>query len=67
MGFELNQQLSQLELVNEFMDEMKNMLEEARAALAKSKDDMTRYYNQKRTKAPEYKLGDKVYLDATDI
>jgi len=46
---------------------MKSTLEEAKAALAKSKDDMARYYNQKRTKAPEYKPGDKVYLDASDI
>jgi hypothetical protein len=46
---------------------MKSMLEEAKVALAKSKDDMARYYNRKRTKAPEYQLGDKVYLDASDI
>jgi hypothetical protein len=46
---------------------MRNTLEEAKAALAKSKDDMTRYYNQKRSTAPEYKPGDKVYLDASNI
>jgi hypothetical protein len=56
-----------LESVNEFTDWMKSTLEEAKAALAQSKDDMARYYNQNRTKAPEYKPGDKVYLDASDV
>ena len=46
---------------------MKNTLEEAKAALVKSKDDMVRYYNQRRTPALDYKPGDKVYLDASDI
>jgi hypothetical protein len=42
-------------------------LEEAKLALAKSKDDMARYYDQRRTPAPEYQPGDKVYLDASDV
>jgi hypothetical protein len=67
MGFEPDQPPSQTESVNEFTERMKTTLEEAKAALAKSKDDMTRYYNQKRTRAPEYNPGDKVYLDASDI
>jgi hypothetical protein len=46
---------------------MRNTLEEAKAALVKSKDDMARYYNQRRSAAPKYKPGDKVYLDASDI
>lgn len=45
---------------------MKDTLEEAKAALAKSKDDMAKY-NQKLTPALEYKLGDMVYLDSSDI
>lgn len=67
MGFEPGQRQSRVESVNEFMDWMKSTLEEVKAALAKSKDDMTQYYNQGRTAVPEYKPGDKVYLDATDI
>jgi transposase InsO family protein len=67
MGFEPDRPRSRLESVNEFADRMKSTLEEAKAALAKSKDDMARYYDQNRTKAPEYKPGDKVYLDAGDI
>jgi hypothetical protein len=46
MGFEPDQRPSKLEAVNEFIDQMKLTLDEARAALAKSKDDMARYYNQ---------------------
>jgi Chromo (CHRromatin Organisation MOdifier) domain len=67
MGFEPDQQPSRLESVNEFKDRMRSALEEAKATLVKSKDDMVRYYNQKRTAAPTYKPGDKVYLDAGDI
>ena len=46
---------------------MKSTLEEAKSALAKSKDDMERYYDQRCTPALEYQLGDKVYLDASDV
>ena len=35
--------------------------------LMKAKEDMARYYNQHRVPAPEYHIGDKVYLDASDI
>ena len=67
MGFEPNLQQSHLESVNEFKDWMKNTLEEAKAALAKSKDDMTKYYNWKCTPALNYQPGDMVYLDSSDI
>ena len=53
--------------MNEFTDRMKTTLEEAKAALAKAKDEMARYYNQRRTPAPVFAPGDNVYLDATDI
>jgi hypothetical protein len=46
MGFEPNQQPSKVEAVNEFADRMKSSLDEAWAALAKSKEDMAQYYNQ---------------------
>ena len=47
MGFEPDQPQSHMESVNEFKDRMTDTLEEAKAALAKSKDDMTLYYNRK--------------------
>ena len=67
MGFELDQCLSRVESVNEFMERMRSTLEEAKSALTKSKDDMARYYNQRRVLAPEYQPGDKVFLDASDV
>ena len=67
MGFEPNLQWSHLESVNKFKDQMKNTLEEAKAVLAKSKDNMAKYYNQKWTLAPDYQPGDMVYLDSSDI
>jgi len=45
MGFEPDQPWSHMESVNEFKDRMTDTLEEAKAALAKSKDDMVLYYN----------------------
>jgi len=59
MGFEPSQAPSGLETVNEFT--------EAKSVIRKAQEDMTQYYNQKRTPAPVYKPGDQVYLDASDI
>jgi hypothetical protein len=67
MGFKPNQRPSKVEAVNEFVERMKSALDEARAALAKSKEDMARYYNQRRTPAPKFAVGEKVFLDAADI
>jgi len=67
MGFEPHQPPSKVEAVNEFTNRMRDTLEEAKSALTKAKDDMARYYNQRRTPAPAYAPGDKVYLDASDI
>ena len=67
MGFELDQPDSHVETVNEFKDCMEASLEEAKSALAKAKDDMARYYNQRQTPALEYHIGDWVFLDARDI
>ena len=67
MGFEPDQCQSNLESVNKFKERMESALKEAKVALAKSKDDMAKYYDQKRTPAPDYQPGDRVYLDASDI
>lgn len=67
MGFEPRQRQSNIESVNKFTERMKSTLEEAKAALTKAKDDMARYYNQRRTPAPVFQPGDKVFLDALDI
>jgi len=67
MGFKPSQASSGLEMVNEFTERMKSATEEAKSAIRKSQEDMTRYYNRKRTPAPVYKPGDQVYLDTSDI
>ena len=46
---------------------MDSTLSEARSVLVKAKEDMAQYYNQRRVLAPEYHIGDRVYLDANDI
>jgi len=46
---------------------MKDTLEEAKAALAKAKDNMMLYYNWVWSPAPEFKMGDMVFLNASDI
>jgi hypothetical protein len=46
---------------------MERSLEEAKSALAKAKDDMAWYYNQWHILAPEYQVGDQVFLDASNI
>jgi len=67
MGFEPDQPRSRMESINEFKDWMTDSLEEAKAALAKLKDDMALYYNWKHTPAQKFKVGDMVFLDASDI
>ena len=46
---------------------MKEIHEEAGAALSKACDDMTCYADQHRESAPEYKISDKVWLSVTFI
>jgi hypothetical protein len=67
MGFEPHAEPSRVEAVNEFTNRMRTTLEEAKAALAKAKDDMAQYYNRRRRPTPEYKIGDMMYLDSRDI
>jgi len=67
MGFEPSQVPSGLETVNEFTERMKSTTKEAKSAIRKAQEDMTRYYNRRRTPAPVYKPGDQVYLDVSDI
>jgi hypothetical protein len=67
MGFEPHTEPSHVEAVNEFTNRMRSTLEEAKAALAKAKDEMAQYYNRRRNPTPEYKVGDLMYLDSRDI
>jgi len=67
MGFEPRQNPSSLETVNEFIKRMESATEEAKSVIRKVQKDMTRYYNQRRSLAPIFKPGDRVYLDMSDI
>ena len=61
MGFEPGQLCSHLESVNEFKERMVDTLMEAKAALSKSKDEMAKYYDWRRTPTPDYQPGDALY------
>jgi outer membrane protein assembly factor BamD (BamD/ComL family) len=67
MGFEPGLQSSKVELANDFRDQMKGALGEAKAALAKAKDKMAKYYNRHRTPVPVFERGEKIFLDMSDI
>ena len=67
MGFEPSQVPSRLETVNEFTERINSATKEAKSAIHKAQEDMTWYYNRRRTLAPMYKPEDQVYLDTSDI
>ena len=46
---------------------MQKIREEVVATLKNAASDMKRYYDEGRQDAPEYKVGDKVYLDSSNI
>jgi len=54
-------------MVNEFTERMRMAIEEAKSAIRKAQDNIKRYYDQRRTPAPVFNLGDKVFLNASDI
>jgi len=45
MGFKPNQNPSGLEMVNELTERIKSATEEAKLAICKAQEDITRYYN----------------------
>jgi hypothetical protein len=51
----------------EFADQMKQIREEVESSLHLAANDMKRYYDKNRQKGPEYKPGDKVWLEATNL
>jgi len=67
MGFEPQQNHSNLETVNEFTERMRMAIEEVKSVIRKAQEDMKRYYDRHRTPALVFNPGNKVFLDASDI
>ena len=55
------------EPAKEFAKWMKEIHKEAGAAFSKVHDDMTHYADQHRGTAPEYKVGNKIWLSTKEI
>lgn len=58
---------SKNESAQEFADRMKKIREEVGAALGKAAADMKKYYDIHRKDSVEYKQGDKVWLEGTNL
>jgi len=58
---------TRLDSVEKFVDTMKRTREDAESALKRVADDMKKYYDRKRGKTPQYALGEKVWLDTSNI
>jgi hypothetical protein len=67
MGFEPNGRRSADESVNEFRDRIAAGVSKDKAALVKAKDKFKLYYDRWRIPALEIKVGDRVWVDASDI
>jgi len=66
MGFELRKK-EKFEGVEKFAKRMKEVQEEAKAALGKVQEDMRRYTDRHRSEAVGYKVGDLVLLSTKDL
>jgi hypothetical protein len=67
MGFEPLEAPVTDEAADEFASRMKAAVEEAKAAISKAQEEYALYYNRRRTPAPIFAKGDRVFLDSTDI
>jgi len=66
MGFDIRKK-GKNEKVEEFVREMKERHEEARAVLVKSQEEMKRQADRSRKEAEKYKVGDKVLISTKDF
>jgi hypothetical protein len=67
MEFEPNRIPSANKSVNKFHDWMAARVSEAKAVLVKAKDELKLYYDHRCIPAPEIKVGDRVWVDTSDI
>jgi len=66
MGFDIRKKRKNKK-AEEFVKEMKERHEEARAALVKSQEEMKRQADRSRKEAEEYRVGDKVLISTKDF
>ena len=58
---------SKVEKAEEFATQMKETWTKAQASLRLAKEDMAQYYNERHKPTPSYDVGNKVWLDASNI
>jgi len=66
MGFEMRKK-GKYEGAEKFAERIKNVQEEAKAALQKAQEDMKQYADRERGKVEEYQVGDLVLLSTKDL
>ena len=66
MGFEVRKK-RKYKGAERFITKMKEIQEEAKAALEKAQEEMEKYVNRKRGEVNEYKVGDLVMLSIKDL
>jgi len=66
MGFEMRKKGKYKE-AEKFAERMRNVQEEAKAALQKAQDNMKRYVDRERGEVEEYRIGDLVLLSTKDL
>jgi len=66
MGFE-GRKKGKYAGAEKFIEKMKKIQEEAKAALGKAQADMKKYTDKKRSDVEEYKVGDLVMLSTKDL
>ena len=66
MGFE-EKKKRKYERAEKFIEKMKEIQEEAKAALGKAQENIKKYADRKKAEVDEYKVGDLVILSTKDL
>ena len=66
MGFE-GKRKGKYEVVGKFVERMKKIQEEAKAALGKAQEEMKKFTNRKQGEGEKYRIGDLVLLSMKDL
>jgi len=66
MGFE-GRRKGKYEVAGKFVERMKRIQEEAKAALGKVQEEMKKFANKKHEEGEEYRVGDLVLLSTKDL